>query len=87
MAIQNAAESKKVMKNGVRQADAWANISLVDKNGKIHKFGGIPMHDEHYLTQALIAKSGIEVGENAEVEVTLKLNFSRVDHNPTTVEL
>lgn len=87
MSIQKKAATEKVMKNGTRQADAWANISLVDKNGVAHKFGGIPLHNEHHLTQALIAKAGIEVGESADVEVTLKLNLARVNHNPSPIEL
>lgn len=82
MAIQSATESKKTMVNGKRQADAWGNISMVDAEGKAHKFGGIPMMNEHYLTKALIEKTGIAVGESADVEVTLTLNFSRVDHEP-----
>jgi hypothetical protein len=87
MGIQTKTESKKVMKNGVRQADAWLNLSVVDKNGKSHKLGGIPLNDEHYLTKAFIAKSGIEVGENADIDIQVTANLSRVDHNPTAIEL
>ncbi len=86
MSIQTKATSEKVIVNGKRVADAWGNISMIDKNGKAHKFGGIPMNNEHYLTQALIEKTGIAEGESVDVEIVLKLNFSRVDHNPVAAE-
>jgi hypothetical protein len=83
MAIQEAGTTKKPTVNGKRQADAWGNVGMVDSEGKVHKFGGIPMMEEHYLTQALIEKTGCAIGESVEnVEITLTLSFSRVDHEP-----
>lgn len=87
MAIEKATETKKTNKNGQRMADAWANVSIVDQVGVEHALGGIPMQDENRVTQALYAKSGVEIGETKEVEVTLKLRISRVDHNPQPLQL
>ena len=87
MAIQEKATFKPVMKNGVRQADAWLNLSVTDKNGKSHKLGGIPLHRGHAMTEALIAKSGVVAGDNADLELEITSNLTLVDHTPQVLEL
>jgi hypothetical protein len=87
MAIQENNAPKPVMKNGVRQADAWLNLSVTDKNGKAHKLGGIPLHRGHQITEALLAKSGVKVGENKDIDLEITANIALVDHEPKQLEL
>ena len=85
MAIKDNTEVKPVMKNGQRQADAWGNVILTDKNGNEHNLGGIPLHAGHPLSDALIAKG--TVGQSVKLDVKLSLSLHVVDHAPKAIDL
>jgi hypothetical protein len=85
MAIQEKKTHDKNMKNGKQLADAWLNLTVVDNNGKSHNLTGVPMYRDHYLTEAFIEKSGVEVGGQADIELTIEGTITLVDHNPEPV--
>lgn len=61
-----------------KEADAFMNISIVDKNGVAHSIGGgVALYLDKVLHAAIIAK--VERGE----ELTIVANVNIVDKNKT----